>query len=190
MENEHFDGQQADERILYTVLPHPLTKTAALVSIAVLAVFFLLVVMMISTAVPVGVLTIRIVGGVLCVLFGVLGIWYTNSAFTQDRTYITDRRIIRFETVSPFFHTKRALFWNEALKAKAYAPSMIYRTLNIGNLTVEPVMGEGESVRVTNISYYEDLANYIDKILYIVKNNPSSLATLKPFVPKPKGKRD
>lgn len=190
MDQEVFDGQQSDERILYMVRPHPFAKTVTIFSTLLLALFFAIVVVMISMAIPVGSLPILSIGIVLCLLFAIIGVSYTNASYTHDRTFITDRRIVRFETMSPFFHTKRALFWNEALKAKAYAPNMLYRSMNIGHLQVEPVMGEGESVRVTNVHYYEDLANYIDKILYIVKNNPSSLSTLKVFVPKPKGKRD
>jgi len=44
-----------------------------------------------------------------------------------------------------------------------------------------------EDVRITDVYYFEDLANYIDKILFTFKNTPAEVANLKPFVPKPKG---
>ena len=190
MDRVLFDGQQSDERILYTVLPHPFTRTSSIVSVIFIAVFFTVVVVMIATAIPIGSLPILLIGITLSLIFTFTSLWYVTTSHSHDRTFLTDRRIIRFETMSPFFRTKRSLFWSEALKAKAYAPNMIYQAMNIGNLVVEPIMGEGESIRVTNIGYYEDLANYIDKILYIVKNNPPTITALKPFVPKPKGKRD
>lgn len=190
MDQIYFDGQQSDERILYTVLPHSFARTSSIVSIVGIALFFSAVVIMISMAIPVGSIPILLTGIVLCILFTITSLWYVTTSYSRDRTYLTDRRIIRFETMSPFFRTKRALFWSEALKAKAFAPNMIYQRMNIGNLVVEPIMGDGESIRVTNVGYYEDLANYIDKILYIVKNTPTELRTLKPFIPKPKGKRD
>ena len=37
---------------------------------------------------------------------------------------------------------------------------------------------------------HDDLANYIDKILFMYKNQPSELSTLRPFIAKPKGQRD
>ena len=54
-----------------------------------------------------------------------MGTWWNNLIAREDRTYLTDRRIIRFEVVTPFFKTKRALFWNEAMKAKGYAQNLI-----------------------------------------------------------------
>lgn len=185
-----FDGQQSDERILYTVLPHAFARLSSIVSIIVIALFFTAVVVVIASAIPVGSLPILGIGIALCLIFTGTSLWYVTTSYSHDRTYLTDRRIIRFETMSPFFRTKRALFWSEALKAKAYAPNMIYQSMNIGNLVVEPIMGDGESIRVTNVAYYEDLANYIDKILYIVKNTPQALTDLKAFIPKPRGKRD
>ncbi len=47
-----------------------------------------------------------------------------------------------------------------------------------------------EDVRVTDVYYFEDLANYIDKILFTFKNTPGDIAAIKPFVPHPKGQRD
>jgi hypothetical protein len=91
--------------------------------------------------------------------------------------------------VSPFFVTKRALFWNEALKAKAYASNIFFRSFKIGTIDVEPQLAEHEDVRVTDVYYFEDLANYIDKILFTFKNKPEDIASIKPFVPKVKGQR-
>ena len=77
----------------------------------------------------------------------------------------TDRRIIRFEQVSPFFSAKRALFWNEVLKAKAFAPSFLFRLLRIGKVVVESHESGGENVYIDNVFLFDDVANYIDKII-------------------------
>ena len=61
--------------------------------------------------------------------------------------------------------------------------------LRIGTVEVQPKMDEHESVRVTDVYFFEDLANYIDKILYLVKNSPDDIATIRLFVPKPAGSR-
>ncbi|MEK7129874.1 MAG: hypothetical protein AAB803_02530, partial [Patescibacteria group bacterium] len=62
--------------------------------------------------------------------------------------------------------------------------------LGIGIVEVEPVMGDKENVRVTDVGYFDDLANYIDKILFTFKNKPAEISTINPFVPKPRGHRD
>lgn len=184
-----FDGIQEGERILYVISPHRFSKYLAIARLIFLAIFLYLVLWVIGTIVPSAVLLLQISGLVLAIALLVVGIWWNETVYKKDKTYITDRRIIRFDVVSPFFMTKRALFWNEALKAKAYAPNMLYRMMNVGIIDVEPQQAEHEDVRVTDVYYFEDLANYIDKILFTFKNTPAEIANLKPFVAKKKGER-
>ena len=185
-----FDGQQEGERVLYVVTPHKIAKDLAIARIIFLAVFFFGVLFLIGTVVPAQAMTLQIVGFILAIALLVVGIWWNITVYKKSRSYITDRRIIRFDVVSPFFMTKRALFWNEALKAKAYSPNFIFRSLKIGTIDVEPQLSTGEDVRVTDVFYFEDLGNNIDKILFTFKNTPGEVANLRPFVPKPKGQRD
>lgn len=185
-----FDGQQEGERVLYVISPHPLTKQIAIARLVFLAVFLYAIFWVIGSIVPTLIITMQIIGFILSVLLLAIGIWWNLTVFKKARAYITDRRVIRFDVVSPFFTTKRALFWSEALKAKAYSPNFLLRAMNVGTIDVEPQLSEGEDVRVTDVYYFEDLANYIDKILFIFKNSPNEITSLKPFVPKEKGQRD
>lgn len=177
-----FEGQQEGERVLYTVSPHRLAKTIAIARILVLALLFFIITYFISPS-------IGIIAFVVSIVLAAFGIWWNSIVFKKSKTYLTDRRVYRIEVVSPFFQAKRALFWSEALKAKGFAPNIIWRMLNIGTVEVQPHLDEHEGVRITDVYFFEDLANYIDKILYMVKNNPSQLLNIKPFVPKPAGSR-
>lgn len=185
-----FEGQQEGERVLYVIRPHPIAKQLAIARLVFLAVFFFAVLWVIGTIVPSAAMLLELIGLLLAIILLVVGIWWNHTIHEKAKTYITDRRIIRFDVVSPFFMTKRALFWNEALKAKAYAPNFLFRSMKIGTIDVEPQLADHEDVRVTDVYYFEDLANYIDKILYTFKNTPAEIASLKPFVPKAKGQRD
>ncbi len=187
---ERFDGQQEGERVLYVVTRHPLAQQLAIARTIFLSLFLYLMFLMIGFVVPSAAGILQITSIVLAMVLLGAGTLWNRKVFAQDKTYITDRRIIRFDVVSPFFMTKRALFWNEALKAKAYSPNLLYRTMKIGTIDVEPQLAEHEDVRVTDVYYFEDLANYIDKILFTFKNSPGEIAGLKPFVPKAKGQRD
>ena len=189
-QNIQFDGQQEGERVLYTVTPHALSLKLAVAKTVLIVILLVGVLLLISGVFPSAQGTIRIVSVLSGILFLVVGIWWTRRAYARTKTYITDRRIIRIESVTPFLSTKRALFWNEALKAKAYAPNIFFRMFGIGSLTVEPQLSDHENVIIRDVSFYEDLANYIDKILFTVKNKPEDVATINPFVPKPRGHRD
>ncbi len=184
-----FEGQQSDERILYCIIPHVFAKYVAIARLIILSVIFFFTLYLISTVVPSFAGLLRTIGLLFSLILLVVGAWWNTMVFTKSKTFITDRRIIRFEVVSPFFLTKRVLFWNEALKAKAYTPNLLYRFLNIGTIQVEPHLSDHENVKVTDVFYFEDLANYIDKILFTFKNKPAEIVNLSPFVPKPKGQR-
>jgi len=184
-----FEGQQTDEKILYTITPHKFALYIAIVKIIFLSVFFYLVLLLIATVVPQAAMILQIGGFILSAAVLIGGLLWNKVSQERAKTYITDRRIIRFEQTTPFFLAKRALFWSEGLKAKGYSPNLIYKFLKLGSIIVEPQQATQEDVRVTDVYYYEDLANYIDKILYTVKNKPENLNAIQPFVPKPRGKR-
>lgn len=184
-----FDGQQEGERILYELRPHPIAKYFAITRGVLLAVGLLVVFLITGSIAPqiAGLLTTI---GVVLALFLILAtLWWNTKVYGQSRTYITDRRIMRFDVVSPFYQTKRSLFWGEALKAKGWAPNLLSRMLGIGTVEVAPHMDQHEDVVVPNVAYFEDIANYIDKILFTYKQTPQALADFKPFIPKPRWQR-
>lgn len=185
-----FDGQQSDERVLYCITPHRFTEYVAVFRLLLLALFFFFILQLIASVVPSFAASIRIISVIFSLLLFTAGFWWNKTVYGNSKTYITDRRIIRFEVMTPFFTTKRALFWNEALKAKGYAPNIFWKMLNIGRVRVEPQLAEGEDVLVHDVYMFDDVANYIDKILFTFKNKPTEIAVIKPFVPKPRGHRD
>jgi len=189
MQLSTFDGQQDGEKILAALTPHPLTKTLSIVGLVLLILLFSCIAFMIGSVVPIAGGTIKLVGVLLSAIILITGIWWIETTFKKAITYITDRRVMRFDVTTPFFTTKRALFWNEVLKAKAYAPNIILKSLNIGEVVLEPIAATEESICISNVSFYEDIANYIDKILYTTKNKLQEMDTFKPFIFKSKGHR-
>ena len=96
---------------------------------------------------------------------------------------------MRFEAVFPFLEKKRALFWGEVTKAKGSA-NFFQRLINIGTLEVVPFFLEDiGSIDLPYTYYFEDLASYIEKLVYYFKTKPEALANVRPFVAKPKGQR-
>ena len=189
MEKTDFDGQQAGERVLYIISPHPAHLILAVARVVFPAVLFFVIIAFISYVIPDFSWLLRLIGGLLSLALTAFGVWWNLAVFRKSKSFVTDRRILRFDFTTPFVMTKRGLFWNETLKVKAYAPNLLWRWLNVGVVEVEPVMGERESVTVSYVYYFEDLGNYLDKVLYLFKNHPDELAQLKPFVALPRGNR-
>lgn len=184
-----FDGQQEGERILCEVRPHVLSLYLAIARMVAVSAVIILAVMIIATVVPAARALLMTAGIAIGVAIIAASLWWNDTVYRKSRTYLTDRRIIRFEAVSPFLLTKRALFWNEALKAKGYAPSLLWRILGIGTVEVSPQMNQHDDVIVSYVASFEDLANYIDKVLFTYKKAPQDVVNLKPFIPKPRWNR-
>lgn len=185
-----FDGQQTDERVLTVIAPHITRFIFSLITVITVFLFIIAIIFSITSFIPLLATPVKTIATLLSILVLTITIWWFWKTQTSDKTYITDRRIIRFDVVTPFFTNKRALFWNEVLKVKAYANNMILRLMKIGVLQIEPVAAEQESIVIPDVYYHEDLANYIDKIIFAFKNKPDDIKSIKPFVPLPKGKRD
>lgn len=184
-----FDGQQTGELILYELRPHPMVKYLSIAKMVLLSLVLLAVLFIIGVATKQAPLLLLMLGGIIAVILTAGSLWWNHTVYGRSVTYITDRRIMRFDVVSPFFTTKRSLFWNEALKAKGYAPNLLARMLGIGTVEIAPHMDQHEDVIIPHVAYFEDVANYIDKILFTYKQTPSALSDFKPFVPKPRWRR-
>lgn len=184
-----FPGQQEDERVLHEAVPHGLCRIMRLLQVLVVAAGFGLALYFLSqrfnlTDYPLAQRGYYIIAG-LAVLF----MWLLDLNAKGARTYITDRRIVRFEPFWGLFRRRRALFWKEVAKSKAFAPNLLFRLFKVGTVEVRPSFANDEDIKVPGVYYFEDLANYLDKILHLQKNKPEDLGSLRPFVAKPKGQR-
>ena len=199
-----FYGQQTGERILYVIRPFPLALWTMLAKFILAAG----VVMLLVTAAGRQVflskyqLEIAITGGTAAaVIFGA-GLWITDTVRRKNVAYITDRRIVKFEATNPFATAIRSLSWEEAVKVKTPPTNFVWKQLMVGTVVVhakttvastdvtktENVVTD-DDVEVKHAYYYRDLANYIEKILFLYKKRPKEISELVPFVPKMKGLR-
>jgi len=195
-----FYGQQTGERILYVVRPHSL-------SINIKILLFYLIGIGIATAFYVFGLLIPTVHGiffvtglVVAVIISFLGTYVLKNSQARNITYITDRRIVRFEPTTLFATNIRTLSWDEVVKVKTYVPNMLWKQLAIGNVAVharstarlsddtKPSLTV-DDIEIKDVYYYRDLGNYIDKILFTYKQKPKEMDEIRPFLLKPKGQR-
>lgn len=199
--NKAFYGQQENEKILYVVRPHFLANIISLakvylVAIVVFAVFFLMA-KIISTETNL----LHILGiGVGAIIF-LVGTKFVQSYQKRNVSYITDRRIVRFDPTTFFATNIRTLSWDEAVKVKTFSPNIILKQSMVGTVvihartSVKTVDEEithtmaADDIELKDVYLYRDLGNYIDKILYTYKQIPAEMKSLRPFIPRPKGQR-
>lgn len=191
MDEKSFPGQQMGEKILYFTRTHPIAKYAFVVKTIIFSILLFLAFWFLEGSLSTLSGLWKLGGVIILFILPTFSWWWANSTFNNSGVYITDRRIVKFWAVSPFVKTTRALFWDEAVKCKTYREHpLVDRILGIGSITVHARSEDKDNVDIDGLSYHEDLANYIDKILFTYKNKPSELVSFHQFVPKPKGQRD
>jgi hypothetical protein len=190
MRSQSFPGQQTDEKILYYAKPHNAIKYISFVKILIGGLLVLLAFQIISLNLPFYADTFGVMGYFLTIFLIIIGLWWVKTTHDSTEIYITDRRIVKFSAFSPLHKTTRTLYWDEAVKSKTYRKNhLLEKMLGIGSLEIHARSQDKDNVDIDHLIYHEDLANYIDKILYTFKNKPEDLKTFREFVPKPKGQR-
>ena len=88
------------------------------------------------------------------------------------------------------------------MKVKTFPPNLVWKILMVGTVVIharttivtpeepKPSTVTADDIALTDVYYYRDLGNYIDKILFTYKRQPKEMETFKAFVPMPKGQRD
>ena len=187
-----FYGRQEDEKILYVVHPHPLAITVNLVKIYLISAAVFIVLVVLGSQIPSFSSLFFIFGLILAIVMVIVGTKIVSDYQKREIAYITDRRLIRFEPTTLFATNSRTLTWDEVVKVKTYPPNFVWKQLAIGNVVVHsrtPEGGAADDIQLTDVYYYKDLGNYIDKILFTYKQKPKDIALIHPFIPKPKGER-
>lgn len=198
--NTSFYGQQTGERILFVVRSHLISINIRmfllyLISIGILVIFYTF-----GKLIEPIQGTLFIIGFVIAAFIAFVGTYILKNSQGRNLTYITDRRIVRFEPTTLFATNIRTLSWDEVVKVKTYVPNMIWKQLAIGNVAVharstarlsddsDPILTV-DDIEIRDVYYYRDLGNYIDKILFTYKQKPKEMNELRPFIVKPKGER-
>ena len=195
-----FYGQQENERILYVARPHFIAGFTNLIKVFLVAFVTFLVFFFLGKEISQISNIFYIIGTITPLTIIIIGTKLVDNFQKRNISYITDRRIIRFDP-STFFATNiRTLSWDEAVKVKTYSPNILWKQLKIGTVVVHARTTvktsdenishtSADDIEVNDIYLYRDLGNYIDKILFTYKQLPKEMANIRSFVPKPKGER-
>lgn len=188
-----FYGQQEDERILYLVKPHVISVYFKLGFIYLIALTVLVVFVVLGKILGFAGGALTLVGIIIAILMFIFGTKIVNDSYKRNLTYITDRRIVRFEPTTIFATNIRSLSWDEAVKVKTYPPNFLWKQLAIGTVEVHSRTTNDaaapDDIKIEDVYYYRDLGNYIDKILFTYKQKPKDIAEIHPFIAKPAGQR-
>ena len=195
-----FYGQQENERILFVAHPHFIAGFTNLVKVFLIALVTFLVFFFLGKEISQISNIFYIIGTITHLTIIIVGSKLVDNFQKRNISYITDRRIIRFDPNTFFATNIRTLSWDEAVKVKTYSPNIIWKQLKIGTVVVHARTTvktsdenishtSADDIELNDIYLYRDLGNYVDKILFTYKQLPKEMANIRSFVPKPKGER-
>lgn len=193
-----FPGQQEGEKIISEIKPHKWVLMAEYIKVVGVSLLLFIGFIFLGEISKVFV----VIAVVISILTLIIGLLLCYFLYIKRVTYITDRRIIRFEPTNIFVVQPRFLTWDNILKTKTISKSLFWRLVNVGDVIVHSkttstgdnnpnqVLIGNDDIIMKGIYFFKDLGNYIDKITYIYNCNRDELKTVKQFIAKRKGQRE
>jgi hypothetical protein len=207
-DQNRFPGQATDERILYVTREHKLFLFAKMISVILLAAAILLCAWVFSLAFSnvflssalsfVLPLTFVLVGA-----FSVIGWWWVYSLWRKSLAILTNKRLLKIIHTTPFNRYNQSLplemIVDTSCNNQGFFEGIAESMLQIGTLTARSSASSSgvatdDTDRINkkyffleHIQYCEDLQQYLNKVISLLKQMPTSLETFRPFIPHLKG---
>ncbi|MEK7166233.1 MAG: hypothetical protein AAB874_05500 [Patescibacteria group bacterium] len=183
-----FPGQASDERILYVAREAKVMRFLRSVFVLLAAAMLLIV-----SQIVLGILTQmanvelglwQVVLFAVGIVFGAVGLWWVNTTWQKSVFIITNRRLTKFIYVTPWNRYNLSVTLDMIEDTGAYSRGYFEALVKIGTFTARSAAGNREEKYffVDHVEYAEDLANYVNKVLFMFKNDVAKLDTFRPFI--------
>lgn len=125
----------------------------------------------------------------LGMMFAMLGSWWVWILWRKSLFILTTRRLTKFVHATPWNRYHLSLGLDQVVDTGSYARGYLKAWLRIGMMTARSAAGNRAEkyFYVENIEAVEDLANYVNKLLYHFNREEERLEKFRPFVPFLKG---
>ncbi len=189
--NITFPGQHSDEKILFVTREGRIMLWLRWFSVAFVGfMLFLLQFLLIRFAnqflnIPSSLsfsVTALIITGI------VFAFWWYWILWKKSLFIITTRRLTKFIYTTPFTRYQLSLGLDRIVDTGAYQKNYLQAFTNLGYFVARSAAGNIKNFKIINISFYEDLHNYVNKLLFTFNKEKEKLDKFRPFIPHLKGK--
>jgi hypothetical protein len=116
-----------------------------------------------------------------------IGYWWVYTLWRKSVFIVTTRRLTKFIYTTPFTRYQLSLGLDRIVDTGAYQKSYLQAFTNLGYFVARSAAGNIKNFKIINISFYEDLHNYINKLLFTFNKEKEQLNSFRPFIPHLKG---
>lgn len=188
-----FPGKAEDEKILYVTRESPVMLAARLF-------FFILVV---GVGVGVGAILVGETGKalgfgysgliVVILLMGIVvmcfGFWWIYQVYFKTMFIITTRRLTKFIHTTPWNRYQMSLTLDKVVDSGAYSKGYLQAMFGLGTFVARSSAGNIKNFKIENISFAEDLHNWMNKLMFVFTQDKDKLDNFRPFSAKKIGER-
>lgn len=190
-----FPGQASDENILYVTREAPVMLYLRLSFVTLVSLVLGLGGVLLTLYLPA---ELRAWGGLIvpvtllgAALFFLVGGWWLYELWRKSIFILTNRRLTKYIYTTPWNRYNLSLGLDKIVDTGAYARGYFQAVWGIGTFTARSSAGNRAEKYffIENVTAYEDLANYVNKVLHAFNRDQQSLDNFRPFIPNLKGER-
>ena len=203
-DQSRFPGQASDEKILYITREHPLFLFSRLLFVLIAGSTIVLASIILNRTMS-QVLDNQILSIIILLmlmfffLFMLIGSWWVFSLWKKSLAIVSNKRLIKFIYTTPVNRYNMSLPLEMIVDTSCHNRGLLSSYLNIGSITARSSASSSgvatdDISRVNkkyfyleNIQYFEDLQQYLNKLINILHKQPQELSNFRPFIPYLKG---
>lgn len=190
--NLKFPGQATDEKILYIGREASVMLWLRLGSVAVVGgviIAIMLLLPLFAGVLSSLMLALSTVGIVFSLVFVAVAMWWVYALWKKSLYVVTTRRLSKFIYSTPWNRYNLSVGLDKIVDTGAYTKGYFQALTGIGTFTARSSAGNRKEkyFYIENVQAYEDLANYVNKLLHAYNHNFEKLETFRPFIPFLKG---
>ncbi len=199
-----FPGQASDEKVLYLTREHSLFLIFRLLFILLIGISIILASVILNRVIgqvfASQLLSIVLLGMLLVfLLFTIVGSWWVFTLWKKSVAIVTNKRLIKFIYTTPVNRYNMSLPLEMIVDTSSHNRGLLSSYLKIGSITARSSasssgVATNDNLRVNkkyfyleNIKYFEDLQQYLNKLINTLHKQPAELNKFRPFLPHLKG---
>lgn len=113
--------------------------------------------------------------------------WWIRIIYRKNLFIITTRRLTKFIHTTPWTRYQMSLGLDKIVDTGAYRKGFLQMIFSYGYFVARSAAGAIKNFKIINISFAEDLHNYVNKLLFVFNEKANDLDKFRPFIPHLKG---
>ena len=180
-----FHGQQTDEVIISTIRPEKIALIFQILFASIILIIVLFMWWRLNYYFADIVGGYEVIGYITLILAFAAHTFLKSKAHKKSVSYLTDRRLVNIN-VSLLQHLERkSMFWKNITRVRETDMNLFWGILGLGVVEIYSYDQQNNSdIQLTHVKKHRDLANYIEKVVYTVNEQPDQISELKPFTAK------